>query len=384
MRKTKAVGMILAPVLLATAAAEVILASVGAEIAEDPRSIRKQLEIQENIRHASYVPDPDFGALLAPSRQFPVHTLDYRYTLRTDHAGFPNQDPWPQRVDVAVLGNSLITGAGVGYEGQFTTLLQDELGGGSVLNFGIPGGGTTHQLRTYRKYAAALQPKFVISMLWLTWEIDNSMKFHDWLDENPRPTDFTEYRHAYGETQPAVERAESAPAGPKRNTLRGLIQGSRVLRKLHRWSKTLRGIRDPVEQVVLANGDVLYLSVRDEKRLMRGWDRPNMPAIRQVFFEPLEQLQAEVEAKGGKLLVVLMPSKEELYSSAVFPEVLAPVQLARTELAERHIPVLDLYPLLGERGASRAVFFQRDMHPNAYGHQLVADELARAIGGSQD
>jgi hypothetical protein len=99
------------------------------------------------------------AALLAPLLDVRVDTLDYSYTLRTDHAGFPNRDPWPAQVDVAVLGNSLITGAGVGYEGQFTTLLQRESGSPAVLNFGIPGGGTAHQLLAYRKFVAPLQPK---------------------------------------------------------------------------------------------------------------------------------------------------------------------------------------------------------------------------------
>src|SRR6185369_11708783 len=71
-----------------------------------------------------YAPDPELGATLAPSRRDRVQTLDFTYTLQTDHAGFPNPEPWPGQVDVAVLGDSLLDGPGVGMEGQFTTLLQ--------------------------------------------------------------------------------------------------------------------------------------------------------------------------------------------------------------------------------------------------------------------
>ena len=85
-----------------------------------------------------YAPHPEFGALLAPSLNIAIETLDFTYTLRTDHAGFPNAEPWPDQVDVAVLGNSLLIGPGVGMEGQFTTLLQHRLNGRTMLNLGIP------------------------------------------------------------------------------------------------------------------------------------------------------------------------------------------------------------------------------------------------------
>ena len=70
-----------------------------------------------------YAPHPELGALIAPSLHHPIETLDFTYTLRTDHAGFTNPEPWPDHVDVAVLGDSLVVGPGVGIEGQFTTLL---------------------------------------------------------------------------------------------------------------------------------------------------------------------------------------------------------------------------------------------------------------------
>lgn len=378
MRKIKAIGLTGA-VLLATAViAEALLRIAGPEPGEDPRTIRRMLKIQEDVRHAPFVPDTDLGALLAPSRRFHVQTPDYSYTLQTDHAGFPNRDPWPAQVDVAVLGNSLITGAGVGYEGQFTTLLQHDLGRRTVLNFGIPGGGTDHQLRAYQKFAAPLRPKYVVSLLWLTWEIDNSLKFRDWLDEIPLP-DYTEYRLSYGATDLKAAVPESGNVRTRLDTLRAVIDKSRLLRQLHQWSKRLRGIRDPVEQVVLANGDVQYLSARDASRLMRGWDRSAMPDIRRIFYEPLEQLQAEVEAAGGKFLVVLVPSKEELYAAEAFPEVLGPVRQARTDLAARQIPTLDLYPVLGRSGVSRSVFYRTDIHLNAIGNRVVSGALASWI-----
>ncbi len=378
MRKSRIFFLSLALLAMAAIAAEVMLRTAEPDSEADQLPVLARLKAQSSIRHAPYVPEPDLGAVLMPSGQFRVDTPEYSYTLRTDHAGFPNLEPWPASLDVAVLGNSLITGAGVGHEGQFTTLLQQALGNKTVLNFGVHGAGTRHQLLAYRKYAAPLRPRLVIATLWLTWEIDNTLKFEDWLDDNPRP-DFTTYRLSYKQEHAVDETSAPTRAESLRGSLRELANRSRLLRAVLQRIKSLRGTREPIERVVLAEGGVMYLSARDEQRLMTGWRRPGTPDIRNIFFEPLEQLQAEVESNGGQFLVVLFPSKEELFAAEVFPEILEPVRQARIELAARHIPTLDLYPVLQNAGISQPVFFLIDMHPNARGHRIVADALAQWI-----
>jgi len=375
-RRRRSTRIIIALVLLASAGgvvAEVLLRAL--ESGANGLPIQAQIEIADRIANPPFVPDPELGAVMKPSGQFAITTPDYSYTLRTDHAGFPNLDPWPKHVDIAVLGNSLIAGAGVGYEGQFTTLLEREFGAGTVLNFGVHGGGTEQQLREYRKFAAPLHPKLVIAVLWLTWEIDNSLKFRDWLDESGRP-DFT----TYSKTQRSVDPLEQV-----RGVLRRTTEMSYLLRVAHQASKTLRGLREPnVERVVLGNGDVIYLSRNDESRLMSGWRRPGTPDIHRVFFAPLEQLKAEVETGGARFLVVLVPSKEELYAATEFPDVLQPVLEARMELAARRIPTLDLYPVFAESAPLRPAFFRVDPHPNAFGHRIIAEALAMAINVDTD
>jgi lysophospholipase L1-like esterase len=383
MSKSRIVALSLALLLTAALAGEFMLRAAEPEIETEQMPVRARLKAQSSIRHAPYVPEPDLGAVQAPSGLFRVETPEYSYTLHTDHAGFTNLDPWPVSLDVAVLGNSLITGAGVGYEGQFTTLLQRELGGRTVLNFGVHGGGTGHQLRAYRKYAAPLRPRVVFATLWLTWEIDNTLKFDDWLDDDPRP-DFTDYRLTYNQEAAPEEKDAAGQAEPRRGSLRDVVKRSRLLRVVLQGIKSLRGIREPIEQIVLPDGTVLFLSARDQERLMRGWRRPGTPEIRTIFFEPLEQLQAEVESNGGRFFVVLFPSKEEQYAADAFPELLEPVRQARIELAARNIPTIDLYPVLQKAAADRPVFFLTDMHLNARGHRIVADALARSIAETGD
>ena len=344
--------------------------------------IERQLRLQSEAWHARYEPEPDLGAVLAPGRGERVQTPDYSYTLQTDHAGFTNRDPWPGRIEVAVLGNSLIMGAGVGYEGQFTTLLQRDLGN-PVLNLGVHGGGTGHQLRLYLKFARPLRPRVVIAALWPTWEIENSLKFERWLEQDPRP-DFTAFRYSYRAGLP--ESAAAAPEEPSawRRTLGWLSSRSALLRWLRRSDNGPRLPADPVERARTERGEIVYLSVRDQARLLAGWNRAEMPELRERFFAPLAMLRDEVEADGGRFLVVLFPSKEELYAAAAIPGLLQPVQIAREELTQRKLPFLDLYPQFQQTARSRAAFFPRDMHLNAEGHQLVARILADEIRRPSD
>ena len=112
---------------------------------------------------------------------------------------------------------------------------------------------------------------------------------------------------------------------------------------------------------------------------MAGWNRAEMRELGERFFAALATLRDEVEADGGRFLVVLFPSKEELYAAAAITGLLQPVQIAREELTQRKLPFLDLYPQFQQTARSRAAFFPRDMHLNAAGHQLVARILADEI-----
>ncbi len=188
-------GIALAGLLLLGIAGEVLLRLAPG--LGDPQTV---IRMQGERGAAVYVADPELGARLAPSQHALVDTLDYTYTLQTDHAGFPNPEPWPSRIDIAVLGNSLLDGPGLGLDGELTALLEHRLGGRSALNFTLPGAGTRHEYLMYRKYAEPLQPKVVVALLWVIWDIDNSLHFDRWLSENRPDPDFTHYRFTFRAT----------------------------------------------------------------------------------------------------------------------------------------------------------------------------------------
>ena len=243
--------------LLLGIAGEVLLRVVPgiAPAAHDPSEIAQQIKAQSMLGKTTYAPHPELGALLAPSLHEAIETLDFTYTLRTDHAGFPNAEPWPDHVDVAVLGNSLLIGPGVGMEGQFTTLLQHRLNGRTVLNLGLPGGGTEHEYLAYRRYVAPLRPELVIAVVGVAWDIDNTLHFARWQAEPPG-TDFTEFRFEFGEThQTSWE------------VMKRYIARSRLVRAGYGSIKPLFNGTPLLEQVTFANGDTTFLSARAQRRL---------------------------------------------------------------------------------------------------------------------
>lgn len=334
-----------------------------------PDTIRARLDEQNRIHPEPSVPDPVLGARMPGSLSTVVRTPDYEYTLQTDQDGFPNRDPWPGSVDVVVLGNSLITGAGVGLEGQFTTLLQREFGAGTVLNLGLPDGGTEHQRRIFQQHAAALKPKVVVATLWLLYEIDNGLIFQRWLDGGSS----ADYSHHLDASMP------KSREGVFRSTLRWMLDRSHLLRFVRHTSRRLRGSHETVDRVVLPGGDDIYLSADEQTRLLRGWQRPEATDLPNLVFQPLERLRDDAERIGATFLVVLVPSKEELYAGPAIPALLDVVREARRELAARGLRTLDLYPAFAAAPASYGMYFRADLHHNAAGHRLIAQAVAQEL-----
>lgn len=358
--------MALAALLLLGMAGEVLLRVVPAiaPVAPDSAKIAQQIRAQSMLGRMVYAPHPELGALIAPSLHHPIETLDFNYTLRTDHAGFANPEPWPDHVDVAVLGDSLLVGPGVGIEGQFTTLLQQRLNGPRVLNFGLPGAGTEHAYLAYRAYVEPLRPQLVIAVVGVAWDIDNTLHFARWRTELP-DSGFTEYRFSYGEThQTSWE------------TMKRRLTKSRLLRAGHASIKPLLNGTPLLEQITFANGDTIFLSARAQKRLAKGLDRPGAPKLREAFFGPLDQLRTAVGAAGARFVVALLPSKEELYGAEAFPAVLRSVEDVKAELHARQVPLLDLYPAFRELGRRKPPFYRADIHLNELGNQIVANAIA--------
>jgi hypothetical protein len=93
----------------------------------------------------------------------------------------------------------------------------------------------------------------------------------------------------------------------------------------------------------------------------------------------LETMRTDVERAGGALLVVLVPSKEELFGVPRTAIASNFVARARTRLGEAGFPVLDLYPVVRHAGRDHSPYFRTDSHFNVAGNRVVAGAIASRI-----
>jgi len=332
-------------------------------------AVMRRIKVQESAGLSTYEDDPYVGALLPPSYTDTIRTPDFTYVRETDHAGFVNHDPWPGAVDIVVLGSSLVIGPGVGTDGQFSRLLEGRLPGRTVLNLGVPGAGSELESRVEARYAEPFRPTLVILAIWPASDIDNSAIFDRWLEEKPEGG-FTDYRFHYGSIHP-----DTAPPHP----ILGLLNKSALWRAAYLSTKALL-VRQAMREVVpFADGDTIFLSLGVQHRLARGLEGTGLSNIREIFFGPLEQLQRRIEGRGGRFLVVLLPSKEEIYGADAFPPVLRAIREVRHGLRARDIPTLDLYPTFREWGPGSSPYYPTDIHYDQLGNSLIADSIAAWI-----
>ena len=293
-----------------------------------------------------------------------------------DRHGFINHDPWPEHASIVVLGDSLVTGIGVGLDGTCTEIVGHMLEE-PVVNLGIPGAGLERQYPIYRRFGRPLRPRLVVASLYLAADFDNDMKFRAWLEDGGR-ADYNQFRTAYGAR--TVGRPEYA--GPLTLLLNlelgRLAEKSRLYLRVVDLSRRLAG--DSSEDLHhFPDGTTTAL---DSVKIAfaSAAANPNDPRI-DALMSAVARLQALVAETQAELVVMLIPSKEELFG--VSPEVASRNIVARTRqrLAEAKVPVIDLYPAIRAAAAQQSPYFQDDIHLNAYGNRIVADELIAWLHG---
>jgi hypothetical protein len=101
---------------------------------------------------------------------------------------------------------------------------------------------------------------------------------------------------------------------------------------------------------------------------------PNYPLLRDTF----HALAADARQRQMKPLVIVVPSKEEVYyyrKASGFGAVIAGLS------AEDHLPVIDLTPIFLDLAASGDyLYFAQDTHWNEHAQQIVAQMLCQYLG----
>ena len=354
-RRWRAIGAVVAALFLLGAAGAEYALRKAPQLLGPPAQIRRQAIL---MKHAT-VPDKEVGFVLQPNQHRRITTPDFTYVRTTDSRGFVNPEPWPKTADIVFLGDSLGIGEGVGLEGQYARLAAAGLPERRIVNLAMPGAGAERQHRIYRHLGAALKPRLVVACLYLASDLLNDAHFYAWL-QDAQGMDFNRFRLTY------QRRHDPRSAyHPMR-----FLERSRLFALGQRLAS--RGFAGAAsERYRFADGAEIFLNPRQLPFHTQPMS-PDDPLLTQLF-GALARLRETVEQDGAKLLIALIPSKEELFGAT--PAAAAPTAMThvRQGLREAGYAVLDLYAPLQEYGRQRAPFFRQDIHLNAAGNQVVAE-----------
>jgi lysophospholipase L1-like esterase len=320
------------------------------------------------------IANPYIGMLGTPNRTFVLSGRDFRAVNHTDSYGFRNAWPWPEKADVVAVGDSVVFGYGVADDQSWPALVAKELPHESLINLGMVGTGAQQYLRIYETFGSRLHPKVLLVGFLLSNDFWDDAMFDSWLKSGAQ-VNYMVWRD-FGHPK-STTLSLHQPIGNLITSMlwRGHLLASRsrlyslVFYVLRQLKKEFSGRSDFKPIIFRApDGTQLQLDVNN----FVG----NTSMAQELSIKALERLYSITQTNGAQMLVILQPSKEEVYLP-IMGEINVdsdPGKALRAKLASLGIPYLDLLPEFRKRAAKGEVlFFEVDGHPNARGYALIAE-----------
>ncbi len=283
-------------------------------------------------------------------------------------------------VDAVVVGDSF----GLCFTEQadcWVDLLGAALGQ-NVVNLAQPVTGSRSHLKILQDFGAPLRPPLVI------WQFFGN-DFND------------DYGLALlrGEVERAADAEPAAPTSD--DDLRGWLRRHSVLYAMIETTLAGRYLGTPASEALFAKPHTVRFGAQNQHVMQVGglYERQALDMSRAenqqglaMSREAFREAAALVESWGGRLVVVLIPTREEVYREVV-EAVLAPseidrltsARLAMQELcAELALTCWDAYDALRPPAlAGEALYFVDDMHLNPNGNRALAAWLAGLLAEGQ-
>jgi hypothetical protein len=354
------VSLLVAGLVLAVVLGEATLRVLVGLLPVETQQVIKDSPHNQGVRH------PYVGHLHTPNKSFAISGRDFSAVHNVDEFGFRNRWPWPQRADIVVLGDSVTFGHGVADDQAWPAALASSLPQNGVINLGLEGAGPQQYARVYETFGARLQPKIVLIGFFARNDFWDADMFDRWLRSGVGGN-FMVWRNFGRPARLDGLGATVAWRGyllARESYLVNLLLGA--------WRGGKRSGGSEAEIIQLADGSRLHLFPRDLSRKTDG-ARPEAREF-QLVLGALKQIQAIGAKTGARVLVVLQPSKEEVYLPLRGKSAGDPDGPLRRALTDSGLAYLELMPAFRERAqAGEQLFFEVDGHPNAKGYALIAE-----------
>ena len=304
------------------------------------------------------LPHPYVGFTYPPNLHGEVRRDDFGFTFRTDERGFRNAEPWPARADIVVLGDSHTFAYGVDDDQAWTRLVADALPRQRLVNLGLIAASTRQYVRIYETFGRELEPALVVLMLFPGFALEATSEFESWLDAG-QPGDFEEWRFKDADLEPGLKLAKRA------------VESSYLLLYLHQSVQDLTSPH-PGRSISFPRGQRMELvpAVYASNAARATPDHPEFTLV----LAALDELRRQAAQDGASFLILLMPTKEEIYLPQLGAAAPSATATFISALTERGVPFLDLAPAFrGRAAAGEPLFFEVDIHPNAAGNRLIAE-----------
>ena len=323
--------------------------------------------------------DHDSGDLfrltcLSTDRAQFLEPYDVRFTR--DRHGFRNTEPWPEDLDLLVIGDSFTAAEAI--QNPFWTGLSD-----AMLSLAFPGSGTVEQRLFLDAYGLPLQPDTVVLAYFAGNDLSDNQVFLDMRREgksiadrvhrNRSPFEYLVTVHIALYLRDAIHKANISDCHYPQ------VAGT-----------------DPATPVAFYD-DMLPILAMDADAL-RASD------MFQATLSPILEMSQDLNQRGIRFVMMYIPQKAELYwpylnaeskraiaayvsenLSSIAPELIDRNISAQRDLwlsvaAEQQIELLDTTPALRmaiENGNSP--YFFADTHWNQFGHDLARQELQKFL-----
>ena len=318
--------------------------------------------------------------------------LDYR--IRTNSLGLRDRQISKEKRAgtrrVLIIGDSIAFGTGVDAEWRFSDFLSRALRNDvDVVNAGVCGWGTDQELLYYEKAGSELAPDVVIVTFTMANDVLNNVLDHLFLGSAPKP------RFVMRDGNLALEKTKIESPSPRLDhRIKNALRRSRVLLFAKRRIDAFR-----YEGRVKREGAKGHAGF-DKDGLERDYSHwsvyessygPQFEEAWTVTEAILDRLSRRCSEDGAELIVFAFPLKLEvdddwrrelLHHFGVDSTLLdfaRPYERLERICRERGIEFV--YPLesFREKSRSRKLYFERDSHPDVYGHAAAAGVLLNLL-----